>query len=137
MLTLHTKIPPTTQWKPPSHAPNAVTTPDEQNKMSVRQLIDVQGYPVAKGGIIKKGFDCEAAVERCVAYLHGLSQLPGCPRCTGDRIKYCTCLQLPPINNTDILGEVQFMLNFRDMHFNTKKASYINFQKHASIVLQS
>ena len=41
--------------------------------MTVRQLLDGQEYPVAKGDIIKKGFDHEASVEGCVAYLHGLS----------------------------------------------------------------
>ena len=52
----------------------------------MRKLIDGQEYPVAKGGIVKKGFDREAAIERCVAYLHGLYHLPGCPRYTSDRI---------------------------------------------------
>ena len=62
------------------HSPNATTAPDAaativENKMSVRQLLDGQEYPVAKGGIIMKVFGREAAVEWCVAYLHGLSQL--------------------------------------------------------------
>ena len=50
-----------------SHAPNAATFPYTENKTSVRQLLDGREYPVAKGDIIKKGFYCEAAVERCVA----------------------------------------------------------------------
>ena len=58
--------------------------------MSVRQLLDGQEYPVAKGDIIKKRFYREADVEQCLAYLHALSQLPGCPSYIGDRIKLCT-----------------------------------------------
>ena len=73
-----------------SHAPNADTVLGVENKTFVRLLLDVQEYPVAKGNIIKMGFDSEAAVERYVAYIHGLSQLHGCPRYTGDRIKLCT-----------------------------------------------
>ena len=77
------------------HVTNATTVPDAaaataENKMSAIQLRDGQGYPVARGDIIKKGFDCKSAVEQYVAYLHGLSQIPGCPRYTGDRIKSCT-----------------------------------------------
>ena len=54
--------------------PNTINTaPHSPNvKMSVWQLLDGQEYPVAKGDSIKKGFDREAAVERFVAYLHGL-----------------------------------------------------------------
>ena len=63
----------------------------------MRKLIDGQEYPVAKGGIVKKGFDREAAIERCVAYLHGLSQLTGCPRYTGDRIALFDLLKILPI----------------------------------------
>ena len=60
------------------NAHNAATDPDSdlataENKMTARQLLDGQEYPVAKGDIIKKGFDHEASVEGCVAYLHGLS----------------------------------------------------------------
>ena len=54
------------------HAPNTVTSPDTENKTSVRQLLDGQEYPVSKGDIIKKGFDREVSVERCVTYLHGI-----------------------------------------------------------------
>ena len=50
----------------------------------MRKLLDNQEYPVAKGGTIKKGFDCENAAEICVAYLHRISQLPECPRYTSD-----------------------------------------------------
>ena len=32
-----------------------------------------------------------------------------------------------------MLGEAQFMIDFQGMHFNAKKAFYINFQKHASM----
>ena len=49
------------------HAPNAATVPDAENEMFVRQLLDGQEYPVAKFGIIKKGFDIKAAVDKCVA----------------------------------------------------------------------
>ena len=71
----------------PPHSPKSATDPDAdattaEDKTSVRQLIDGKEYPVAKVDIIKKGFDCKAAVELCVAYLHGLSQLLGCPRYT-------------------------------------------------------
>ena len=86
MLTLQTTMPPTAQYRPRLHAPNDATDLDAENNMSVRQLLDSHEYPVAKGDIIRKGFCCEAAVERCVAYLRGLSQFPGCPRYTGDRI---------------------------------------------------
>ena len=48
---------------PVSHAPNTATSPDIENKVSVRQLLDGQEYPVAKGYIIKKGFDIESTVE--------------------------------------------------------------------------
>ena len=73
------------------HAPNNATAPDSdvntvENNTPVIQLLDGQEYPVSKGDIINKGFDYEAAVERWVAYLHGLSQLPGCTRYTGDII---------------------------------------------------
>ena len=51
------------------HKPISSTVPDTvavttENKMSVRQLIDGQEYPVIKCDIIKKGFDHTAAVER-------------------------------------------------------------------------
>ena len=46
------------------HVPNSDTALDTENKTSVRQLLDGQEYPVTEGGIIKKGFDHEAAVER-------------------------------------------------------------------------
>ena len=47
---------------PPPHAPNYATAPDAEffnveNKMSARQLLDGQEYPVAKGDIIKNCFD--------------------------------------------------------------------------------
>ena len=45
------------------HSPNATTAPDAKNKTSVRQLLDGQEYPVAKGDIIKKGFYREAYVD--------------------------------------------------------------------------
>ena len=54
------------------HAPNVATDPDAENKTSVIQQLCGQEYPVAKGDIIKKGFDWKSAVERRVAYLHGL-----------------------------------------------------------------
>ena len=44
------------------HTPNADTTSDAENKMSVIQLLDGQGYPVAKGDIIKTEFDRQADV---------------------------------------------------------------------------
>ena len=115
------------------HVPNANTAPETENKTSVRQLLDGQEYPVEECDIIKKGFDCEAAIERCVAYLHGLSQLPGCSRYTGDRITSCTCLQLLPIDNNNMLVAEQFLVDSLEMHFNTNKALYIHFQNHASI----
>ena len=55
----------------------------------MRQLLDGQEYTVAKGGIIKKGFDCKAAVEQCVDYLHGLYQLTVCNKYNGDIITSC------------------------------------------------
>ena len=69
-----------------THVPNADTIPDTENMTSVIQLLDVQEHPIAKGDIIKKGFDRKAAAEQCLAYLHDLSQLPGCLRYTGDVI---------------------------------------------------
>ena len=91
------------------HAPNAATNTDAasataENKMSVRQLLDGQEYPVAKGGIIKKGFDRKADVERCMAYLHVISQLPGCHGYTGYIITSCTWLQLLHSDYNAILG---------------------------------
>ena len=80
--------------------------------MAVRQLIDCQEYPVTKGDIINKGFDCKAADERFVAYLNNLSQIMGCPRSTGDIITSCTFLQLIPIENISILVAAQFMVEF-------------------------
>ena len=73
------------------HAPNYTTSTDAvattvKNNTSARQLLDGQEYPVAKCDNINKGFDCEASIERCVAYLHGLYQLTGCPRYISDRI---------------------------------------------------
>ena len=90
------------------HVTNATTVPDAaaataENKMSVRQLLDGQEYPVAKGDIIKKGFDHEYVVEICVAYLHGLSQLPFCPRYTGYIIALCTYLKFLSIDNNSML----------------------------------
>ena len=68
-----------------------------------------------------------------MAYLHVLSQLPGCPKYTGDRITSCTLLQILPIDNNDILEAAQFVVDFWQVHFNANKSLYINFQKHASI----
>ena len=99
----------------------------------MRQLLDCQEYPISKSDIIKKGFDCEDADEWCVAYPHELSQFPGCARYTSDRIKFCIWLQLLPIDNNVMFEAVQFMVDFRGMHFNAKKDLYIHFQKHASI----
>ena len=67
------------------HTPNDTTAPDAENTMSARQLLDGQGYHVAKDDIIQKYFDCKADVEQCMAYLHGLYQLTDCPRYTGDK----------------------------------------------------
>ena len=86
------------------HTPNATTVLDMENNTSVRKLLDGQEYPIAKGDIIKKGFYCKEAVEKFVAYLHGLSQLPGCPRYNSDIVTSCTCLQLLPIENNAFLG---------------------------------
>ena len=119
------------------HAPNSVNALEAPNKTSVRQLLDGQGYPVVKFEIIKKGFYCEAAVERCMSYLHVLSQLPGYPRYNSDRVISCNCLKLLHIDNNDILGVAQFMVDFRGMQFNSKKALYINFQNYASIFSSS
>ena len=71
----------------------------------MKQLLYGQEYPVEKGDLIKEGFDREAAVEKFAAYLHGISQLPGCPRYTSDRITLCTCLQILYIDNNAMLGE--------------------------------
>ena len=72
-----------------THVQNAATDSYAENNTSVRQVIDSQEYPVAKGDIIKKGFYLKAAVEKCVAYLHGLSQFPGCNSYKGDIIILC------------------------------------------------
>ena len=87
------------------HAPNSATAPDAENKTSVRKLLYGQEYPVAKVDIIKKGFDCKASVEKCVAYINEISQLPGCPRYTGDIIKLRTWLKMLSIDNNDILWQ--------------------------------
>ena len=68
-----------------------------------------------------------------MAYLRGLYQLAGCPIYTGDIVIACTCLKIVPIYNNTMLGAAQFMVDFQGMHFNAKKALYVNFQKHASI----
>ena len=113
------------------HAPNFVTAPDAENRTSVRQILDGQEYHVAKGEIIKMGFDREYDVE--VAYLHDLSQITGCPGFTVDIISLFTWLQILPINNISMLGAAQFMVDFQGVHFNAKNALYIIFHKHASI----
>ena len=115
------------------HAPNTSTSPDTENKMSVRKLLDGQEYTVAKGDIIKNGFYCKSAVERCVAYLHGFSTIIVYPSYTGDRITSFAFLQLIHIDNNDMLGAAQFMVDFRGVHFNAEKALCINLQNHASI----
>ena len=91
--------------------PNSVTAPDAEDKTSVRQLLDSQEFPVAKGDIIKKGLYHKAAVERWVVYLHGISQLPSCPSYTGERITSSTCLQLLHMDNNAMLGAAQFMVD--------------------------
>ena len=68
-----------------------------------------------------------------MAYLHGISQLPGYPRYNGDIITSCTCLQLIPIDNNKILRSEELMVDFQGMHFNAKKALYINFHNHAAM----
>ena len=83
--------------------------------MSARKLLDGQEYPVAKGDIIKKGFDHEAAVERRVAYLHGIYQLKGSTKYTSDRITQWTCLKLLPVENNAMLGAAKFMVDSRGM----------------------
>ena len=87
----------------------------------MRQLYG-QEYIVAKSDSIKKGFDHEASFDRCVAYLHTLPQIPGCPRYTGDRITLWTCFQRILIKNNAMLGAEKFMVGFQGMHFNAKKA---------------
>ena len=78
------------------HAKNSATDPDAaaskaENNASVRQLIDGQEHPIAEGDIIKKEFYHKSAVEQCMAYLHGIDQLLGCPSYTSDRLLSCTC----------------------------------------------
>ena len=101
--------------------------------MSVKQLLYGQEYLVAKVDIIKRRFDREDDFERCVAYSRGLSQLPGCTRYICEIITSCTCLQILHIDNNDMLGAAQFILDFRGMHFNANNAFYINFKNHASV----
>ena len=124
-----------------THTPNVSNAPysaatTAENNMSVRQLLYGQGYPVAWGGIIKKFFDHEAAVEKCVAFPHVLSQLLCCLRYTGYRITSCDFLKLLSTDKNSMLGAAQFMIGFQGMHFDAKKALYIHFQKHASIFLR-
>ena len=68
---------------------------------------DVNGSRLAVGGwinsIINKVFDRKATVEKFVAYLHGLYQIPGCPRYNGEKITFCNLLQLLPIDNNAML----------------------------------
>ena len=59
---------------------------------------------------MNKGSYSEAAVERCVAYLHGLSQLTGYPSNTSDMIILCTFLQFIPIYNNYMLVTAQLMV---------------------------
>ena len=80
------------------------------------QLLDYQEYPVAKVDIVRKGFGHKADVERFVVYLHGLSQIPSCPRYIDDRIISCTFLQLLILENNAMLGTAQFVIDFRWMH---------------------
>ena len=99
------------------HASNSTTAPDAdtttaENSTSVRQLLDGQEYPVAKGDIIKKSFNHKSAVEQCMAYLHGLYQLLVFHIYTGDRITSFTCLKILPIDNNAMLGAAQFMVVF-------------------------
>ena len=72
-----------------------------------------------------------------MAYLHGLYQLTGYPRYTGDIITFFTCLQLLAIDNNPMLGATQFMVYFQVMHFDANKTLYINFQRHALIFCSS
>ena len=67
------------------------------------------------------GFDRKTDVEQCMAYLHGLSQLTGCPRYTGDIIILCNCLQILPIENNAMLGAAKLMVDFGGIHFNAKE----------------
>ena len=113
-------------------APNDSTPPDTENKIYVRQLLDGQEYSVAKGDIIENVFGRKAAVEWCVAYLHGFYWLPGCPTYTGYIITSGTCLQLLHIDNNTMFGAAQLMADLRGGNFNTNKALYINFQNHAT-----
>ena len=83
--------------------------------------------------ILLKGVYRKAAIEKCVDYLHVFSQLLGYPRYTGGVIKLCTCLQLILIDKNAMFGGAQFIVDFQEMCFNTKKTFYIDFQKHASI----
>ena len=88
---------------------------------------------MSKRDVIKKEFDHKADVERCIAYLSDLYQLPGCTRYTSEKITSFTCVKIIPLDNNAMLGSEQLMLDFQSMYFNKKKAFYINFQKHASI----
>ena len=105
-----------------TQAPNYATFLGMENKNSLRQLIDNQEYTVTKCDIIQEGFDHEAGVEICMAYLNDLYQHPGCPRYNSDRTTLCTCLKTLPIENNDMLVAAQFMLDFRGMQLYTKKA---------------
>ena len=87
----------------------------------MRQLLYDQEYPVSKDDIIKKVFDREASVERFVAHLHGLSQIPVCPKYTDDIITSCTWLNILLIYNNTMVGAVQFMVYVQGVHFNEKK----------------
>ena len=78
------------QYRP--HSPNAATASDsyintEEKNTSLRQLLDGQEYPVAKVDIIKKIFYYKSTADQCVTYIHGLYQIPVCPRFTSDIIK--------------------------------------------------
>ena len=68
-----------------------------------------------------------------MAYLHGIFQLPGCPRYNGGKITSCTCFKIIHINNNAMLRAPRWMVDFQGMHFNVRKSLYIHFQNHHSI----
>ena len=78
--------------------------------------------------LLRRGLIRKDDVERYVAYIHGLSQLPGYPRYNSDIITLFNCLQILPIENNAMLGASQLLVNFQGMHFNAKKALYIIFR---------
>ena len=130
-----TMPPPTQPTLPPIHPMMPLPQTMTPSLQKIRHLLEnysmVRNILSLNVILLRRDLIHKYAVEWCAAYLHGLSHLSGYPRYTSDRIISWTCSQLLPIYSNSMLGSLQLMVDLRGMHFNTNKALYINFHKHA------